>query len=64
MNFNSIQHMLSNRLYIGEYKYRDIIVPDGIPAIVPEDLFDRVQEKLAQNKKAPACHKAEDDYLC
>ena len=63
LNFNSIQHMLSNRRYIGEYKYRDIVVPDGIPAIVPQDLFDRVQEKLAQNRKAPARHKAEDDYL-
>ncbi len=63
LNFNSIQHMLSNRRYIGEYKYRDIVVPDGIPVIVPEDLFDRVQEKLAQNRKAPARHKAEDDYL-
>ena len=63
LNFNSIQHMLSNRRYIGEYKYRDIVVPDGIPAIVPLELFDRVQEKLAQNKKAPARHKAEDDYL-
>ena len=63
LNFNSIQHMLSNRRYIGEYKYRDIIVPNGIPTIVPEDLFDRVQEKLAQNRKAPARHKAEDDYL-
>ncbi len=63
LNFNSIQHMLHNRRYIGEYKYRDIIIPDGIPAIVPEDLFDRVQNKLAQNRKAPARHKAEDDYL-
>ena len=63
LNFNSVQHMLNNRRYIGEYKYRDIIVPDGIPAIVPQDLFDRVQEKLAQNRKAPARHKAEDDYL-
>ena len=34
-----------------------------IPAIVPLDLFNRVQEKLAVNKKAPARHKAEDDYL-
>ena len=63
LNFNSIQHMLKNRRYIGEYQYRDILIPDGIPAIVPEDLFDRVQEKLAQNRKAPARHKAEDDYL-
>ena len=46
-----------------EYTYRDIVVPDGIPAIVPQDLFDWVQEKLVKNKKAPARHKAEDDYL-
>lgn len=47
----------------GEYTYRDIVVPDGIPAIVPRDLFERVQERLAKNKKAPAQHKAEEDYL-
>ena len=55
--------MLHNRRYIGEFQYRDVIVPDGIPAIVPQDLFTRVQDKLAKNKKAPARHKAEDDYL-
>lgn len=48
---------------MGEFSYRDVVIPDGIPAIVPQDLFDRVQEKLAKNKKAPARHKAEDDYL-
>lgn len=63
MTFGSVQHLLSNRRYIGEYQYRDIIIPDGIPALVPKDLFDRVQQKLAKNKKAPARHKAEDDYL-
>ena len=60
---NSVQQMLSNRRYMGEYTFRDIVVPDGIPAIVPKELFDRVQEKMAKNKKAPARHKAEDDYL-
>ena len=60
---NSIANMLKNRRYIGEYKYRDIVVPNGIPAIVPQDLFERVQEKIEKNKKAPARHKAEDDYL-
>ena len=54
MTFNSVGHILHNRRYIGEFRYRDVIVPDGIPAIVPQDLFDRVQEKLAKNKKAPA----------
>ena len=63
INYNSIQRMLNNRRYIGEYAFRDIVVPDGIPAIVPKELFDRVQAKLAKNKKSPARHKAEEDYL-
>ncbi len=63
LNYNSVQHLLHNRRYMGEYVYRDIVVSDGIPAIVSKDLFERVQEKLAKNKKAPARHKAEDDYL-
>ena len=63
LNFNSVQRMLKNRRYIGEYSFRDIVIPDGIPAIVPKDLFDRVQQKMEKNKKAPARHKAEDDYL-
>ncbi len=62
-NYNNVQLILKNRRYTGEYIYRDVVIPDGIPAIVPKDLFDRVQEKMAKNKKAPARHKAEDDYL-
>ena len=63
MSYNSVEHMLKNRRYIGEFRYRDTVIPNGIPAIVPVDLFERVQEKLEKNKKAPARHKAEDDYL-
>lgn len=60
---NSIAKILRNRRYIGEYSYRDVVISNGVPAIVPEDLFERVQEKIEKNKKAPARHKAEDDYL-
>ena len=63
ISINSVTRMLRNRKYIGEYKYRDIVNPNGIPAIVSQDLFDRVQERMASNKKAPAKHKAEDEYL-
>ncbi len=55
--------MLHNRKYIGEYQFRDIVIPNGVPAIVSQELFDRVQERMAANKKAPAKHKAEDEYL-
>ena len=63
MTFNSVEHLLKNRRYIGEFKYRDVVIPDGIPAIVPKELFDSVQDKMEKNKKAPSRHKAEDDYL-
>ncbi len=63
VSWAAVQHMLSNRRYIGEYSFRKTVVPDGIPAIVPIDLFQRVQEKLEKNKKAPARAKAEEDYL-
>ncbi len=63
VSWAAVQHMLSNRRYIGEYSFREIVVPNGIPAIVPLDLFERVQEKLEKNKKAPARAKAEENYL-
>ena len=63
ISWSVIQHMLSNRRYIGEYAFREIVIPDGIPAIVPRDLFDRVQERLAKNSKAPARAKADETYL-
>ncbi len=63
LTINTVSNLLTNRRYIGEYVYRDIVVPDGIPAIVPKDLFERVQEKIEKNKKSPARHKADEEYL-
>lgn len=63
ISLNVIERMLRNRKYIGEYRYHDIVKEDAIPAIVPKELFDEVQEKRRKNRKAPARHKAEDDYL-
>ena len=63
ISIDIITDMLKNRKYIGEYKYRNVVNPNGIPAIVPQDLFDRVQERRAKNKKAPARKKADDEYL-
>ena len=63
INIDTLNRMLKNRTYIGEYHYDTHVIPGGVPAIVPNDLFEKVQERLAKNKKAPARHKAEDDYL-
>lgn len=63
ISINTITSMLHNRKYIGEYRFKDVVIPNGVPAIVSQELFDRVQERMASNKKAPAKHKAEDEYL-
>ncbi len=63
ITINIVTDMLKNRRYIGEYKFRDIVNPNGIPRIVPQALFDKVQRERAKNKRATARHKAEDDYL-
>ena len=47
---NSFFQIFKNRRYIGEYSYKDIVIPGGVPAIVDKDLFDRVQERFAKNK--------------
>ena len=61
--YNSVWKLLSNRRYIGENRFKDIVMPDSIPAIVDKDLFEEVQQKIKKNSRAPARHKAEDDYL-
>ena len=60
---SSFNALLKNRKYIGEYRYQDVVIPGGVPAIVPEDVFTRVQEKMDKNKRAPARTKADDDFL-
>ena len=60
---SSMNTMLKNRRYIGELSFRDTVVPDAIPAIVPKDLFDRVQKRMEKNKRAPARGKADEEYL-
>lgn len=43
----TLTKLLSNRIYIGEYRYTDIVIPDGVPAIVDKELFDAVAARLA-----------------
>ena len=62
-NKNSLARIFSNRRYIGEYAYKDISVPDAIPAIVCKDIFDRVAIRMGQNKHATGKAKAPEKYL-
>ena len=47
----TLTKLLSNRIYIGEYRYADIVIPNGVPAIVDKALFDAVGCRLAQHNR-------------
>jgi site-specific DNA recombinase len=44
-----LAHLLKNRFYIGEIKYRGGVYPGEHEPILSRDLFDAVQEKLTAN---------------
>lgn len=60
---SSFNTMLKNRKYIGEYHYKDVVIPDAVPPIISKELFERVQERMKKNQHAPARAKAEEEYL-
>ena len=60
---NSFRHMIKNRIYIGEYHFNGIVIPNGVPAIVPEDIFNSAGIVFDKNKQVPAKNKAKEEYL-
>lgn len=51
---NSLRKILKNRAYLGEYKFGDIVIENGMPALVDEATFNQVKERLKQNKRTGA----------
>ena len=64
-NKNSLRTMLQNKRYIGIYTYKGTEIPDKIPRIIDDELFDKVAKILANNRKTPARAKAKgkNEYL-
>ena len=62
-NKNSLHRLLRNKRYIGYYIYKDTETPGGMPRIIEDELFERVQHILDRNKKAPARSRGREEYL-
>lgn len=62
-NKSSLHTMLKNRKYLGIYIYKNVEVEGGMPRIIDDDLFKKVQDKMTVNKKAPARARAKAEYL-
>lgn len=61
---NSLRTLLKNEKYIGVYTYKDDIrIEGGVPAIVDESVFQKAQEMLKVNKRAPAHKWTRADYI-
>ena len=63
LGYNNVRRILTNRKYIGEYRFKDVVIENAIPPIVDKDLFEKVQKRIAVNTRAPAVKKATDEYL-
>lgn len=61
INGNAVRKLLTSKRYIGEYRWADVVIEGGMPAIVPEDLFYMVQKKIEKNHKPHA--KSAEYYL-
>lgn len=62
-NKNSLNKMLKNKKYIGVYKYKDIEIPNGVPRIISDELFNKVQNIIDKNRRTGATYKTKVDYL-
>ena len=62
-NKNSLHRLLRNKRYIGTYLYKGEETPGGMPRIVSDEVFERVQNILDKNKAAPARSRGKEEYL-
>ena len=59
---NSLRTLLVNPKYIGRYEYLDVVIEDFIPRIIDDETFEKVQQRIKQNKRAPARAKSSVDF--
>ena len=62
-NKNSMSRILKNKRYIGYYIYNGEEIPDAMPRILDDELFERVQRLMERNRKAPSRARAKEEYL-
>lgn len=62
-NKNSLHTILKNKRYIGTYTYKGTEIPNSMPRIISDEVFNKVADRMSANKKAPARARAKVEYL-
>ena len=59
----SLNKIISNERYRGVYLYGDVRIEGGIPRIISDELFYKVQEVITTKKNPQGRHRVNGDYL-
>jgi DNA invertase Pin-like site-specific DNA recombinase len=59
----ALSHLLRNRFFVGEVKYRGEILPGEQPAIIDKALFEAVQQKLSDHQSHRTLTRQKADHL-
>jgi DNA invertase Pin-like site-specific DNA recombinase len=62
LSYNSLHRILSNPKYIGRYEYMGVVLEDAIPRIIDDETYEKVQQRVEHNRRAPASAKSTVDY--
>lgn len=60
---SSLENMFRNKRYIGTTTFDGVEYPNTMPAIIDEELFNKVQLVVKKYKHSPAIAKADEDYI-
>ena len=60
--YNSLHRVLTNPKYIGKYECLGVELEDVVPRIIDDETFEKVQQRVKLNKRAPARAKSSVDY--
>lgn len=60
---NSLQHMVNNEIYIGTYRWNNIVKPGALPAIITPEIFAMAQLRNKRQKRGNKLFIKSNNYI-
>lgn len=61
-SYSSLHRLLTNPKYIGRYECLGVVLENTIPRIIDDVTFEKVQQIIQRNRRAPASNKGAVDF--
>lgn len=62
-NKGSFHRLLTNKIYIGQYTWKDVKLDDAVPPIITPDVFYKAQRIIEMRKTTKTISRTSDKYL-